>query len=187
MPAERTQMSLESDAEVRDIEALRGSAPQQVDSQRVMSWMKSDDLEVQGAVFVLLRDSGATHPPQPAISETTIVSFFMDYLGRVLEEGSESLTRHGAGYEVVRWLLSSLGEKDFERTRSIVTWLGELYKASSSSTRNVIVNGALEHLFEDRRVRRLFQHWRSDPVLTVAYEEADGWRKGGGSSPLTGS
>lgn len=51
-------------------------------------------------------------------------------------------------------------------------WLGETWTAGDDRVRNVVAVGILEHLFANRRARRFFKPWLSDPVLARAY--ADG-------------
>jgi hypothetical protein len=46
------------------------------------------------------------------------------------------------------------------------------------------VQATLEHLFEQKDMRKFFSDWSKDEVLAVAHEEASEWYKGGGTSPL---
>lgn len=45
-----------------------------------------------------------------------------------------------------------------------------------------MVNGALEHLFERPRIRKLFRGWKADPLLAAAFADASLWSKKGGDS-----
>jgi len=63
-------------------------------------------------------------------------------------------------------------------------WLGELYKNGDETIRKCIVQASLEHLFEQKPIRKFFSAWRNDAVLRVAYEEACLWPDGGGRTPL---
>lgn len=168
------------------IEALRAGPPAVISSDKVLAWMSDRDLEIQGAVFVLLRDFSAKILLEPPLSESVRDDFYRSYLARVMMEGSASLTAHGAGYEIVRWMMDLLPqEKSEARLLALRDWLGSTYLRFSAAHRDVLVNGALEHVFERPELRRLFEPWRKHPVLARAYSEADLWRRKGGSSPLT--
>ena len=56
-----------------------------------------------------------------------------------------------------------------------VNELAALYRQSDEETRRCIIDGGLEHLFEEPGARALFEHWRSDKELSVAYREAAEW------------
>jgi len=42
-------------------------------------------------------------------------------------------------------------------------------------TRDALVNGALEHIFEDPSSREFFEEWKSDPQLAEVHALASEW------------
>jgi hypothetical protein len=83
---------------------------------------------------------------------------------------------------------STISWRDSSVPRSILTdlkfWLGGLYKTGSPQIRTCVVQATLEHLFEQKDIRKFFSDWQNDAALEVAYDEASEWYKGGGRSPL---
>lgn len=64
-------------------------------------------------------------------------------------------------------------------------WVRELYIQGDSDRRLAIIQGALEHLFENHAIREFFSDWKADkPEIREAYEQASEWSEGGGHSPL---
>lgn len=64
------------------------------------------------------------------------------------------------------------------------SWLGRLYKEGKPEIRTCIVHATLEHLFEQKQIRKFFSNWQNDVVLAEAYRESSEWYKGGGKTPL---
>jgi hypothetical protein len=62
--------------------------------------------------------------------------------------------------------------------------LGKLYEEGSQEVRTCVVQATLEHLFEQKDIRKFFSDWQKDEVLKVAFGEASEWYKGGGRTPL---
>ena len=57
--------------------------------------------------------------------------------------------------------------------------LRKLYLEGDSDVRLALIQGTLEHLFENASVCEFFADWLSDPELQKAYEEAAEWSKSG--------
>jgi hypothetical protein len=49
-------------------------------------------------------------------------------------------------------------------------WLGHLYKVGDPDLRIGIVQATLEHLFEQKQIRKFFSGWKNDEVLAAAHE-----------------
>jgi hypothetical protein len=56
----------------------------------------------------------------------------------------------------------------------------KLYLDGDMDVRLAVVQGVLEHLFENSSVREFFSDWLNDPNLGRAYEEAAEWSTLGG-------
>jgi hypothetical protein len=153
----------------------------------ISRWMAHDDIEVLGFTHATLHD--ARFRVDPLISQSEYVKFTKHYFERCLREnpdGQWSDSRYSAGGDLVN-VFASLW-RDSSVPRSILTdlkvWLGGLYKTGSPEIRTCIVQATLEHLFEQKDIRKFFSDWQNDGALKVAYDEASEWYKGGGRSPV---
>ncbi len=59
--------------------------------------------------------------------------------------------------------------------RAGVRTLARLYRAGSVGQRRCLVDGCIEHLFEQKGVEVYFRGWKKDRVLAKAYREAAEW------------
>jgi hypothetical protein len=153
----------------------------------VQRWMASQDIEILGFTHTLLHDGRFRIEPPISVSE--YVEFAKHYYERCLLEnpdGEWSDSRYSAGGDLVN-IFASLW-KDSSVPRAVLidlkTWLGKLYRAGDSEIRICIVHAALEHLFEQKDIRKFFSDWQKDEILKVAHAEASEWYKGGGRTPL---
>jgi hypothetical protein len=155
----------------------------------VLSWMNSADLEVQGAVsHILLDHPERTHKIKPPLDREDYEVFLRTYLARCIREnpsGKWPHTRYIAGYVVVGWLLKHWRRGDLTPAYLKVwkSWIRDLYLTGDENVRDAVVNGILEHLFEEKAMRKLFADWCDHPELRVAYELACEWGDRGGVSP----
>src|SRR5262249_17468353 len=56
--------------------------------------------------------------------------------------------------------------------------LSRLFLAGDEGQRRRVVDGVLEHIFEDSSSRADFKSWKDAPLLAQAYEEATEWIQG---------
>ncbi|HXX18655.1 MAG TPA: hypothetical protein VEJ46_04575 [Candidatus Acidoferrum sp.] len=150
-------------------------------------WIKSADIEVLGFARAMIDDSRFRIEPMLAPEE--YVAFEMNYYERCLREnpdGEWSDSRYSASMDLVN-IFGSLW-RDSRVARSLLDnlkdMLARLYRGGDESIRKCIVQATLEHLVEQKPIRKFFSDWRDDPVLRVAYDEACLWPDGGGNTPL---
>jgi hypothetical protein len=153
----------------------------------IQKWITSSDIEILGLVYSLI--SNRRFRIEPPISLPEYVRFIKHYYERCLREnpdGKWSDSRHSAGMDLVNIFASLWRDTSVPRTvlSELKDWLGQLYKEGDEEIRTCIVQATLEHLFEQKPIRRFFSDWKKDEVLAVAHEEASEWYKGGGSTPL---
>ena len=153
----------------------------------IQRWIESSDIETLGFTHSLLSDTRIRVEPPISIAE--YVRFTKKYYERCLREnpdGEWSSPSYIAGGELVN-IFASLW-RDALVPRSVLedlkVWLGQLYREGDSNLRNCIVQGTLEHLFEQKPIREFFADWVNDEVLAVAHREASEWYQGGGNTPL---
>ena len=162
-----------------------GSRP--IARQRMLEWMRTDDIECMGALYSLIADH--FDRIQPALQFDEYLPFVLTYFERCLSEDPQSEwaeTRYGAGHNIIGWFVWSWRDPG-QRTSTVgelKEWLASLYVAGDSEVRTCIVQATLEHLFENREVAEYFSDWKERPVLSTAYAEAMEWVEGGGRSPF---
>ncbi len=154
---------------------------------RVIEWMRTDDIESMGAIYSLIADHFDRIEPELPFDEYH--PFVLTYLQRCLLEDPQSEwteTRYGAGHSINGWFVGSWRDPS-QRTSTIAElkeWLAALYVAGDAEVRKALVQATLEHLFENREVAEYFSDWKEHPVLSTAYDEAMKWVDGGGRSPF---
>jgi len=163
------------------------SSSESIPRQRVLEWMRTDDLESMGALYSLITDHVSRI--HPALQFDEYYPFALTYFQRCLFENPQSewaKARYDAGMDILGWFVSAW--RDPEQRASTVPhlkeWLGSLYLTGDAGVRTCIVQAALEHLFENRDVADYFSDWKERPVLSIAYAEAMEWVDGGGRSPF---
>jgi hypothetical protein len=143
--------------------------------QRVLEWMRTDDIECMGAIYSLISDH--FDRIQPALRFDEYHPFVLAYCRRCLLEdpqGEWADTRYGAGSNVILWFVWSWRDPD-QRTTTIPAvkeWLAGLYVAGDAEVRTC------------GEVAAYFSDWQERPVLSAAYREAMEWVDGGGRSPF---
>jgi hypothetical protein len=55
--------------------------------------------------------------------------------------------------------------------------LESFYRRSTVETIDILVVGALEHAFAEKRLRRLFDEWQHDSLLGEAYQAAQAYQQ----------
>ena len=126
---------------------------------------------------------------EPPFSVEEYVGFVKDYYKRCLLEnpdGHWSDSRYSEGTDLVN-IFGSLW-RDSQVPRALLgdlkDFLGRLYKGGDEEIRTCIVQATLEHLVEQKPIRKFFSDRQKDSVLRIAYDEACLWPDGGGSTPL---
>lgn len=155
--------------------------------QRVLEWMRTDDIECMGALHSLITDH--YDRIQPPLQFDEYHPFVLRYFQRCVLEDPKSEwaeSRYSAGHTFIGWFVWSW--RDPERRTSTVPelkeWLAALYLAGDADVRRALVQATLEHLFENAEVVEYFSDWREHPILSTAYDEAMEWVEHGGRSPF---
>jgi hypothetical protein len=155
--------------------------------REIQRWMASEDIEILGFTQSLIHKR--RFHIEPPISLPDYIAFTKRYFERCLKEdpdGEWSDSRYSAGTDLVNIFAGLWRDSSVPRTvlADLKNWLGQLYKEADSEIRICIVNATLEHLFEQKDIRKFFSDWQGDDLLAVAHREASEWYKGGGTSPL---
>jgi hypothetical protein len=160
---------------------------QNIPLDELREWMGSSDMEIMGFAYAMM--CGKRLRIEPAMSVEESVGFFKRYYERCLHEnpdGKWSDFRYSIGYDLVSLFGNLWWDQEVPRELlvDLKGMLARLYKAGDEEIRTSIVQATLEHLVEQKPIRKFFSDWTRDPVLKIAYEEACLWPDGGGSTPL---
>lgn len=150
----------------------------------VLNWMKSDDLKILGAVFELTIGTGWERI-EPKLNNDIHCEFMLRYLIRCIVENTNFsagdrdflFSSYEAAQDMVGWInyLWPMKPTTNKILANIEQALRKTYIEGNTDVRNCIVNGTLEHVFEEKKFRSLFKNWEKDPQLSQAYSDAMGW------------
>lgn len=156
-----------------------------VSQSELMSLMKDDDLEVQGCVYAHLEAPNALNCVDPPLTSNDWEQFAQSYLGRCILQNPDGEWAHGSfpaawdSVSLVRNIFNRANSVEADR-QNIKRWIENLLRASSGISREAIVTGLLEHVFEEKQILRYFEIWRDDPDFSGAYQDAILWSLKGG-------
>jgi len=144
-------------------------------------WMKSDNIEVIGAVYRIFDQLNNLIEITPDL-ETTIL-FYINYFRRCIIEnpvGEYPESRYIAAISLARFYKAIRRDKGVPAiyVKLIIEMIATIYKSGDKDVRQAIVNGTLEHLFEDDIILSDFVDWKHDEELLAAYNEALEWTSG---------
>ena len=159
-----------------DLERLLASC-EAIPRVDVLNWMRECDREVRGRTYAFLEK--ACRRVKPPLSALEYGDFAMEYLLDCVAADPEPTSYLHSGYEaaweLAAWFrkLDVAGEDDIlART---ARELERVYLTGDEATRQRILNGAIEHIFERTRCRRYFARWTDHPELRAAYSLAADW------------
>ena len=169
------------------IEEIRASFDddQEVPQETVRRWMEAVDSEVLGCLFSFLSRSRFSQRVAPPIPVVELDEFARRYLLQCINTNPQSewtLGSYDAAWATWQWLewLAKTGDP----AGRLPLWrdaLARAYKAGDARVREVLVNGTIEHIFENRSLRKLFRIWMDDPDLGAAYRDGMAWVTEGGA------
>lgn len=150
-----------------------------VPADRVRAWMKSDDLEVQAGIVIII--SEYQDRIDPPIEGETIFRFCLNYYKRCFLEnppdGEFTANRTVEGYALHNWFKILWGNKESNSRLldEIKRMVADVYVSGDAGSRYAIETAFLEHLFEDREIEAYFSDWKCNVALKDAYDRAREW------------
>lgn len=151
-----------------------------IPKKQVLSWVQSDDLNVQGLLVALIHDAAFYERIQPPLEYDEYHHLMKEYIARCLIDSPENAeyadSRWEAAYMLLCWFVDVWNDPSVPRwaLADLKAFLAEMY-LQHHELREVLVQRVLEHLFENAEVMRFFADWRKHPVLVVAYQQAEDW------------
>ena len=156
------------------------STPRAVSKGRVLEIMSDGDINVLGAVYTFIMDSKNNQRVEPPLLYADYQRFLLSYYERCFREDPQSAwadSRYSAGWDLVNWFSHIWQDNNIPRSgvAELKDLLARLYREGDEKLRTCIVTATVEHLFEQKAIRKYFEDWRKDPVLDTAYQQAMEW------------
>jgi hypothetical protein len=158
-------------------------SPTAIGNSKVQEWKESLDENVLG--LLLYAVSSQWSRIQPGLSRAEygdlVLSVFRAAVeGRSLKKTSYAQSPYEIGHTFASWASDAVSNASLEpqvsevlaRTKEV---LAALYRGGDESQRRCVVDGVLEHLFENKEIRQLFASWQLQSDLLPAFEEAAKW------------
>lgn len=115
-----------------------------------------------------------SHPAVCDVSEEKRRAFLLEYfedgfLGR--HRGPREEGPYALGHIFSAWLRDAWPESDVAAEQA-KEMLARVIRTGAHQSREIVLLGVLEHLFEEEAFLSLFEDWKDDPALSSTYEEA---------------
>ncbi len=184
MTGDRKQKPQSSALTLRDLLTSTGS----VSVERIREGMETTDLETQSELFDFVMNPERVVRVVPELKFEDYQSIASRYLTRCIIEDPPQEVAHSrwtACYEFASWFrwlweAPSIPKSAVAEAKQL---LRRLYLEGDSNRRQALVQGTLEHLFENPSVKEFFSDWTTaEPELHVAYDQASEWSHGGAHS-----
>lgn len=149
-------------------------------AEKIKEWMKCRNVEALGVLYYFLTEKRYYMKIDPPLNFQDYFYFIKDYFSLCFKEDPDDIwadSKYGAGWDLVGWFKHFWEDKNIPRKylKDIKTWIGELYKGGNKELKECIGNATLDHLFENKEIRRFFSDWEKDPDLVEAYKRALEW------------
>ena len=161
---------------IAEDEEREGSIPK----ADIVAGIRSDDTELAGAIYDIVTTDKLRKRIEPPLADKELDDLITEYFERCIitdPKGERTLTRYGAAREAQACILN-VWESEGGSSESFVRWkkwMEKLYRAGDEGIKRAVVDGILEHLFEEKGLRKFFADWKANPQLKTAYDEAQLW------------
>jgi len=164
-----------------DAEALQAvfEADDNIDRSDLLGWIAEGGIEEKGVIFEIVTQRHSRI--QPRYDEEEWGAFIVDYcIACIMSDISEREYAH-SNYEAAEELVYFLhrfvqaGERGETLVKYLVTQIEDAYRRGDDEIRLCIECGFLEHALECEPLRKIFAHWRHDPLFKEGYEESLIW------------
>lgn len=151
-----------------------------IPEEKLREWMCSNDVETLGAAYRIFDQFQNLISSMPEMG--IVIRFHIGFFRKCILEnpnGEYAENRYCAMYTLTDFykklrLDKSVPISFLKETRDMLSYI---YINGDDETKKAIVDGALEHLFEDSEIIKEFDSWRNDKELRIAYQNALEWPK----------
>lgn len=154
-----------------------------IERSKVLEWAFTEDTEEIVALVDTLFE--ASERVQPPLTINEFGRIILHLCKKVIAEAQEvsgdfGITRYEAARMLYQWVIECFRQLDrYPEARSALEaakeFLKETYINGEVTVRRCLVDGALEHIFEEKGIRDCFDDWKDHPILSIAYNEAMEW------------
>ena len=161
-----------------EIENIFDSNNNFIQKIQINKWKQSSNREVLGALVELLMDKKYYEKITPKLVFEDYYPFLFDYYINCMQEDFDGEWAHSdyiASYELRSfiegiWNDKQLSEeKKINLRKEIKYKLEKLSLKANESFKKVIINGLLEHLFENQEIKNYFKDWKKKDTLNIFY------------------
>lgn len=165
--------------DLNEIESIFDSNSESINKIQINKWKQSADREVLGALVELLMDKKYYTRIIPKLVFEDYYPFLFDYYIKCMQNDFDGEWTHSsyiAAYELRGfiegiWNDKQLSEQEKKYLRKeIKNRLGKLCLISERPFKDVLINGLLEHLFENNTIRAYFKAWEKKDILDDFFE-----------------
>lgn len=135
-----------------------------IDRSEVYKWMRSNDLEVLGAVYELITEKQFYLRIHPHLEYLDYKVFLANYFKRcILENPSHDSdwadTRYTASWAFANWFKHFWNANDIERSEMFFwkKWLIDLYNKNNSEIKDCIDTAILEPICKKKDIKNFFK------------------------------
>ena len=132
----------------------------QFDGNLIKKWMRSTNIEVLGTIHFYLDEMGYFSKISPPFELKDILELQKKYFSSL---------------DLLPWFYNFWNHPDI--TQSLLndfnSWIAQIYKEGDTDVKEEIIHVVFLHLFEDKKVKKLFSNWQDDPDLKEAFLLAD--------------
>jgi hypothetical protein len=150
--------------------------------------MNSEDPEMLGIACTVLSEHAECIEGE--LLPVEVWPFYIRYYEKCIREDPEgewSDSRYSAAHDLMRWYKYIRNRADVPQhyLDDVRRMLRTVYESGDKTVKRAVIDGALEHLFEDDSIIVEFDEWRTTPHLMAAYESALEWSKGVRNNSVT--
>jgi len=166
---------------LNEIENIFNSDNKSIDKAQINKWKQSSNSEVLGALVELMMDKKYYTKVTPRLVFEDYYPFLFDYYIHCMKndfDGEWAHSRYMAAYELRNFIEGIWNDNQFSKEekihlrKEIKNKLEDLCLTSDKSLKEVLINGLLEHLFENDTIKNYFKDWKKKSTLNDCFEYA---------------
>lgn len=165
-----------------EIKRIQGyiEARKKIPKEVLLEIMKTKDLETMGAIFNIFDSEEYENLIDQYPDMEDIIGFYVTFFRRCIIEniaGEYALNRYEAAGTLVNFYKGLKKDKRVPKRMidTVKSMLKEVYMEGNEDIRECVINGFLEHIFEDVQIQADFSDWKNNEVLKEAYDQALKW------------
>lgn len=162
--------------ELKQIESVFGNPKAVVSKEQVDHWKQSVNIEVLGAVAELLLNKKLYKLIEPKPTVNDYYPFLYQFYTQCMKndcEGEWCPSRYIAAYELRNFIEGIWNNKSngIEKIKkNFKHRISDFCINADEDLKDVIINGLLEHLFENNEIKVFFFDWKKNVVLNEFFE-----------------